>query len=828
MKKKFILLLIVMVIIVLQLIPSMVNALSLNDGTIVGKEYSPKEEVKSSNVSMFGKSFVEGSNNITMQPSNSRYITITLHANGGYFDGDTTKSEKESIQFRGDTFFEETIPSHTNPNMIFLGWARSADADSPDVQSGSSHTSMIGTDLYAIWTDHCIVEFNPMGGYFDSPSIRFKSEIYNKGDEINYYIPTSDYGNIFEFEGWYKHTSNNQKVRIPEGYKIQNEEYLNLTAFWRFVPENMQSLELDQPYNTDDRATFFKFTPEETAVYTIYVDNLEYQNEPVDVAIVDSENQTIKKTNTMHGNSVITYTMQAGKTYFIESDNATINQHIYDIGIEKNEEYRIVTFHANRDEQGDAFFDNDETKTTKQIPFSDGEEISQYNDTGLTLKNPNKTDFMGWSIDPYEEYPEEKIIVDKDLDVYAVICDLDTIALDANGGFYPFLDGGTILEYDYLVDSVFVPPYNPHISDNTRKFAGWSRNKNATKPDDDILEGITPNDSLPKTLYAVYTEKILETWDADAANGGFFLNDPSITTYESTKGLGHIFYRLALFNVDSSMVPLGFRDQDGEIIPYTSLEYPFYHNKGDTTYKAIWGYKVIIDCNGGYFPLYGAEAMRLAMPIDESIDSQYLYENLGYPIMDGDENINKCVIGWATTPDATEPDIIEGETPIKGLTRIYAVWGDDEYSFEEGDNSTWEKGSEEGATFVIKRKYYDVDTYSAFTNIYINEELVTSDNYERKEGSLILTLKPEYLETLKLGANDLNFIFAGNTELKTTLTINEKSETPEDTPVTPEKEDSPIIPILPITGDQIILWVILMGASIIGVVGTIIYIKKKK
>ena len=35
--------------------------------------------------------------------------------------------------------------------------------------------------------------------------------------------------------------------------------------------------------------------------------------------------------------------------------------------------------------------------------------------TGLTLKNPNKTGFMGWSIDPYEEeYPEEKIIVDKD------------------------------------------------------------------------------------------------------------------------------------------------------------------------------------------------------------------------------------------------------------------------------------------------------------------------------------------------------------------------------------------------------------------------------
>ncbi len=50
------------------------------------------------------------------------------------------------------------------------------------------------------------------------------------------------------------------------------------------------------------------------------------------------------------------------------------------------------------------------------------------------------------------------------------------------------------------------------------------------------------------------------------------------------------------------MVPLGWNDQNGEFIPYTLGEYPYYHLESDTTYTALWGYKVILDANEGIFP----------------------------------------------------------------------------------------------------------------------------------------------------------------------------------------------------------------------------------
>jgi hypothetical protein len=87
------------------------------------------------------------------------------------------------------------------------------------------------------------------------------------------------------------------------------------------------------------------------------------------------------------------------------------------------------------------------------------------------------------------------------------------------------------------------------------------------------------------------------------------------------------------------------------------------------------------------------------------------------------------------------------------------------YSYTEGQNSTWLKGSGKNAVFRVVRGdgSYDLDndalTFELFTGIEVDGQSVASDNYTAEEGSVILSLKPAYLETLSLGWHTLKSSF---------------------------------------------------------------------
>lgn len=69
----------------------------------------------------------------------------------------------------------------------------------------------------------------------------------------------------------------------------------------------------------------------------------------------------------------------------------------------------------------------------------------------------------------------------------------------------------------------------------------------------------------------------------------------------------------------------------------------------------------------------------------------------------------------------------------------------DEPKITEGMNSEWVKGSGKGLEF---RSNAD---YSSFVGVEVDGEEVSDDNYNKREGSIIIELKPEYLETLSSG-----------------------------------------------------------------------------
>ena len=68
-------------------------------------------------------------------------------------------------------------------------------------------------------------------------------------------------------------------------------------------------------------------------------------------------------------------------------------------------------------------------------------------------------------------------------------------------------------------------------------------------------------------------------------------------------------------------------------------------------------------------------------------------------------------------------------------------------------------------SFRIKRSGNDEKTYRKFTGIQVDGKTIDKNDYEAKEGSVIIDLKPTYLETLSVGEHTLNVVFEdGNVE----------------------------------------------------------------
>ena len=767
-----------------------------------------------SEVGNYGKTFVIDRENSILFAE--RYKTIHLHAGEhGYFETSTGhQTTIDSIQFKGDSFEERREPVPNDVSYHFLGWATTPDASTPDISVGGTNTSMIGDDVYAVWSNMCTVLYNANQGTIDvgnGPQLKEYYD-YTCGDPFIHFVPESFNPEVVDFTGWtFNYNDNNNPV--PNDY-IVNDILTNVIATYEFDDNEIDDMILDEEYHLDiyHGGKFFKFTPDETTVYEILTTDISSDNPDVDlddvfayIAMMSADTKVTALSNPLpdnHNNHIV-QTLTAGTTYYFQIREMGMYgaYHINMDAMIRKSEYYTVTYHANHE---DVWFDDDETKITKEIPFTPGTRVDDYSAevARLHIEDMEHLQFVSWGTTPDAEFdPEEHVILDSDIDLYAIYYEKNSIILDANGGYFPMNSNLGIYKYTYIVGYPFDPPFEPHNDDTQVKIAGWSRNPDATEPDPDILEMVTDPETLPRTLYAVYTEKILETFDA---NGGYLLDDNTVTTYESTKGIGHIFYGLSLFHEDPRMMPLGWTDQDDEFIPYTPGAYPYYQNKGDTEYTAVWGYEVLLDANGGIFPNLYVDKVYAVMPYEGTFSLDSVIDQLGPALPD---NPNQYLIGWATTPDATTPDIIPGETLVSTLDHVYAVYGDDTYYFEKGEDSTWNKGNEDGLEIIIKRQGFDADTYSAFTYVKVDGEFVSSENYTRREGSLILKLKPSYLETLSEGEHTLVFAFGGEEELSTTFTISK-----------------PIIN--PNTGDRLYSYIYILIFNFIILIATFIYMLK--
>ena len=129
-----------------------------------------------------------------------------------------------------------------------------------------------------------------------------------------------------------------------------------------------------------------------------------------------------------------------------------------------------------------------------------------------------------------------------------------------------------------------------------------------------------------------------------------------------------------------------------------------------------------------------------------------------------------------------------------------------EYFCYSGANQDHVKKSGRDAVFVIKRSIDDQVTYSRFLKIRTDGTDVAAANYTTEEGSIVITLKAAWLDTLPVGAHTLGVIF---------------SDGAAEIPFSVSQEDPAPPTVVPHTGDgtspPMWLGIVLLGLLGIGI-----------
>ena len=81
------------------------------------------------------------------------------------------------------------------------------------------------------------------------------------------------------------------------------------------------------------------------------------------------------------------------------------------------------------------------------------------------------------------------------------------------------------------------------------------------------------------------------------------------------------------------------------------------------------------------------------------------------------------------------------------------------YTFTKGDGSKWTKGSEKDLPFTVSRNTADSTTFSRFTGILVDDKSVDPSSYAADPGSLNVSLRPDFLETLSVGEHTITAVF---------------------------------------------------------------------
>ncbi|MBR3158272.1 MAG: hypothetical protein IKF14_04130 [Atopobiaceae bacterium] len=103
------------------------------------------------------------------------------------------------------------------------------------------------------------------------------------------------------------------------------------------------------------------------------------------------------------------------------------------------------------------------------------------------------------------------------------------------------------------------------------------------------------------------------------------------------------------------------------------------------------------------------------------------------------------------------------------------------YYCSNGDGGVWSKGSADGLDFVFERNYDDKSAFGHFKGLKVDDKAVGQDAYSAESGSVVIHVKPAYLETLADGKHTLTTQFDDGDDATASFTI-KPQDTGEDEP----------------------------------------------
>ena len=83
-----------------------------------------------------------------------------------------------------------------------------------------------------------------------------------------------------------------------------------------------------------------------------------------------------------------------------------------------------------------------------------------------------------------------------------------------------------------------------------------------------------------------------------------------------------------------------------------------------------------------------------------------------------------------------------------------------QYLIIDGANAVWRKGSNKTCDFRFRRNFEDEKTFDLFDSVLVDGEKVDSSSYTLEEGSVIIHLKPSFLQKLSVGDHSIKAVFA--------------------------------------------------------------------
>ena len=136
------------------------------------------------------------------------------------------------------------------------------------------------------------------------------------------------------------------------------------------------------------------------------------------------------------------------------------------------------------------------------------------------------------------------------------------------------------------------------------------------------------------------------------------------------------------------------------------------------------------------------------------------------------------VFEWKIDKEATvtEAGAKHEECKICGYNKTAVAIDKLAPSITDGSNAKWGKGDENGLTFKSDAAFSD------FVEVLVDGKTVTAENYEKREGSIVIQLKASYLATLAAGEHTLTIRSAsGDATTKFTIEAEVVPPAPEST-----------------------------------------------